>query len=699
MTISTPALTNFTAGEISPRLAGRVDISKYYNACREVENFIIHPHGGATRRSGLRYVADAINHSGFSWLIPFEFNAEQSYVLEFGENDEAQGIIRVFKDRGQVLSGDTPYTLESPYVREDFERLKYAQSNDTLILTHPKHPVRSLTRHDHDQWVLEDIEFIDPPQAWKEGNYPATVCFFEDRLVLACTTEKPNTVWLSRSGEYYDFRMNTREVPLSTWGDCLIKAPNDGLRDGKHGNTFLFLDGDSFEADCAVKGATTSGEKRYYRYKGSKVFLASGSDLKITFASVPKGNQIEAIHDSSGNLYTAFWDEYQIGDRIEALDGDSPLDDDAIEVTLSASHMNAIEFLVPKSRLWIGTLGGEWTLGGASSSEAITPSSAKANHEGTAGASKALPVSVGLGSLFVQRAGRKIRDMSYQYVSDAYASKDLTILAEHITAPSVIQLAYAQEPDSIVYCLRSDGVLLALTYQKDQDVLAWSRLTTQGKIENITTIFNHQESADELWVVVKRVVNGQERRFIEILEPPFAGDSISHGFFLDSGLSYSGEPVEELSGLDHLAGERISVLADGLVSRELEVSAEGKIVLEQAASLVHAGLTYSSLLKTMPIEGGSAKGTSQTKNKRIVEVSVRFFKTLGGKVGADNEHLEPVYFLTTKALLGQALKPWSGDKRVKFPKGWDKEGAVCIVQDLPLPMSVLLIVPEVVQNT
>ena len=100
-----------------------------------------------------------------------------------------------------------------------------------------------------------------------------------------------------------------------------------------------------------------------------------------------------------------------------------------------------------------------------------------------------------------------------------------------------------------------------------------------------------------------------------------------------------------------------------------------------------------------PIEGGSAKGTSQTKNKRIVEVSVRFFKTLGGKVGADNEHLEPVYFLTTKALLGQALKPWSGDKRVKFPKGWDKEGAVCIVQDLPLPMSVLLIVPEVVQNT
>lgn len=699
MTIATPALTNFTAGEVSPRLFGRVDISKYYNACSEVENFLVHPHGGATRRSGFRYVAGGASHSGTSLLVPFEFNAEQSYVLEFGENDEGQGVIRVFKDRGQVLSGGEPYELESPYGRADLPRLKYAQSNDTLMLVHAGHPVRSLTRQDHDQWELAAVEFTDPPEVWSEGNYPSVVCFFEDRLALAATPNQPNSVWLSRTGAYFDFRLNTREVPLSDWGDALIKDPSDGVRDGKAGDTFLLLDGDSFETECAVKGTTEDGEKRYYRYKGGKVLLASGEDLTVTFADSPGSGEIESVHGADGELQTGFWDEFKLGDRIVATDGEEPLDDDAIEVTLSASQANAIEFMVPKSRLWLGTIGGEWTLGGASSSEPIMPSSAKANQEGTAGAARAMPVSVGFGSLFIQRAGRKVREMAYQFDSDVYASLDLTILAEHISAPKVTQLAYAQEPDSIVYCLRSDGVLLALTYQQDQDVLAWARLVTQGQVESITSIFNHATNADELWALVRRDVGGQERRFVEILEATFEGGGTSDGFFLDSGLSYQGEPVETLAGLDHLAGERITVLADGLIMRGVEVSPAGDIALQQAASVVHAGLPYRSLLKPMAVEGGSAKGTAQTKTKRIVEVSVRFHNTLGGKIGPDENTLEPVYYLTSAAPLGQALDLWSGDKRVKFPKGWGRDGNLCILQDQPLPMTVLMVVPELIVNT
>lgn len=699
MSIATPALTNFTAGEVSPRLTGRVDISKYFNACSQVENFLVHPHGGATRRSGFRYIADAADHAGRSTLVPFEFNAEQSYVLEFGEKNGA-GVVRVFKDGGQVLD-DTgqPVEVVTPYLRADITRLKYVQSNDTLILVHPQFAPRSLTRMDHDDWDLTIIEFNDAPENWQEGNWPSVACFFEDRLALAATPDRPNTIWLSRTGHYFDLRMNTREVPLSKWGEALVKSPNDGVRDGKSGCTFLLLDGDSFETENAVKGTNAAGEKRYYRYKGDRVLLASLKDLSVPFMDSPGTDQIESVHDSAGNLRTAYWDEYSIGDRIPTTDGGEPLADDAIEVTLSASQANGIEFMVAKSRLWIGTIGGEWTLGGASSSEPITPASAKANQEGGTGSSKAMPVSVGFGSLFIQRAGRKVREMAYRFDSDAFASKDLTILAEHITAPSVTQLAYAQEPDSIVYAVRSDGVLLAMTYQKDQDVLAWARLSTQGQVESIACIFDHTDSADQLWAVVRREVNGQERRFVELLQPTFESGTTPEAFFLDCGLSYQGEPVETLTGLDHLAGEEVTVLADGLVLNQIEVSSEGEIALPKASFIVHAGLPYMSLISPMALEGGSSRGTAQTKIKRILEVAVRFHNTLGGKIGSDRDNLEPVMFLTSSAALGKALDLWTGDKRVKFPKGWGEEGTLCIVQDQPLPMTVLLIVPEVVVNT
>lgn len=183
MSIATPAITNFTAGEVSPRLSGRVDISKYYNACSQVENFLVHPHGGATRRSGFRYVSDAVDHAGTSKLVPFEFNAEQSYVLEFGEKSGA-GVIRVFKDRGQVLTDEgQPVEVASPYTRANLGRLKYVQSNDTLILVHPSFAPRALKRKDHDSWTLETITFTDPPANWKTGNWPSVACFLRIALL------------------------------------------------------------------------------------------------------------------------------------------------------------------------------------------------------------------------------------------------------------------------------------------------------------------------------------------------------------------------------------------------------------------------------------------------------------------------------------------------------------------------------------
>ena len=696
MSIATPSLTNFTAGEISPRLEGRTDLSKYFNGCRVLENFHVHPHGGATRRSGFRFVAEAMNPQKPALLIPFEFNADQTYVLELGEDEKGQGVMRVFSEHGAVLSGSAEYRREMPYTADQFDRLRYAQSAELLVLVHPDHPVRTLTRADHDDWVLKEMEFISPPEAWTDGNHPSAVCFFEQRLVLAATPDKPGTLWFSRTGDMADFRLRTREVPLDGWRDREIAATSDEVRDGRAGQTFVLLDGDGFERTDGLRGQHPDGTTRYYRYKGAQNLSASGSDRTVTFATDPGASGIEPVWLDEETLNDEFWDCHEPGDRTDGPAGDSPLDDDAIEVTLSGRQANGIEFLAPRTKLWVGTAGGEWTLSG-SMGDAVTPETIKASHEGTCGASATRPEAVGFATLYIQRAGRKIREMAYSLESDAYVSRDLTILSEHVTEPGLTQLAWVQEPDAILYCVRADGVLSALTYEPDQEVAAWSRVVTDGAVEAVASIYSAGAARDELWAVVRRTVGGVERRYVEFLEANFNGEA-AEAFFVDSGLTYRGEPTASVVGLGHLAGRSVDVLADGAVQTRKLVSPDGTISLDRPASVIHAGLPYASRLEPMRLEAGSSRGTAQTKRKRITKVAIRFHNTLGGKVGPDADHLETIWFRSPSTPMGRAQAPWSGDKSVNFPRGWNRDGVLHLVQDQPLPMTVLLIVPALVVN-
>lgn len=697
MSIATPALTNFTAGELSPKLDGRSDISKYFNGCHVLENFHVHPHGGATRRPGFRFVAEAMHPDNPNLLIPFEFNASQTYMLEFGEDETGQGRMRVFTGHGVVLSEDEEYSRDIPYSAHELDELQYAQSADVLMLAHPNHPPRKLTRVAHDDWTLEELEFIGQPDNWAEGNYPSAVCFFEQRLVLAATPDKPGTIWMSRTGEFTDFRLKTREVPIDGWRDLeIVDSNDDDIRDGREGDTFLLLDGNGFEQKDGIKGQNADGATCYYRYKGEQNHVASGADTTITFQETAGTNTIEPIWDDNGELKEDFWECFEVGDRTEAPAGEAPLDDDAIEATLSGRQANGIEFLVPRARLHIGTGGGEWTLGGSGSSP-ITPETMKANHEGTCGAAPARPESVGFSTLYIQRAGKKIREMSYSFESDAYVSRDLTLLSEHISESGLKQMAFVQEPDSVLYCVRNDGQLVSLTYEPNQEVAAWSRILTDGEVQQVASIYNDDARRNELWIVVSRTANGRSRQYIEFLEEDFDG-VMDNAFYVDSGLSYSGEPTSVLQGLDHLAGRTVAILADGAVVPPRDVGEDGSLTLDRPASIIHAGLPYASQLQPMRIESGSGRGTAQTKRKRITKVAARFHNTLGGKIGPDPDHLEPVYFRTAATPMDRPPEPFSGDKTVNFPKGWNRSGTVTIVQDQPLPMSVLLIVPHLIIN-
>jgi hypothetical protein len=368
-------------------------------------------------------------------------------------------------------------------------------------------------------------------------------------------------------------------------------------------------------------------------------------------------------------------------------------DDAAVKTTFLANEVNTIKWLEHGRALMGGAVGGEWTVDSASTTEPITPTSIKAKRETTYGCANTEPLKIAGSIIFVQRAGRKLREHTYRFETDGYTAPDLTLLASHISESGFVDLAYQQEPFSIIWAVRADGLLVALTYDRSQEVVGWHRHPTDGLVESVAVIPGIDDE-DEVWISVKRTINGSTKRYVEYLKPFDHGEDQEDSFFVDSGLTYDGSPSTSISGLSHLEGETVTILADGATHPERTV-ASGAITLAQAASVVHVGLPYTATLKTMRIDSGSAMGTAQGKKKRIHEIRARFFETLGGRIGGTLTKLENIYYRKSGDPMDAPPPLFTGDKVITNPQGWNTDGQVVIVQEDPLPITVLAVMAEV----
>jgi hypothetical protein len=346
-------------------------------------------------------------------------------------------------------------------------------------------------------------------------------------------------------------------------------------------------------------------------------------------------------------------------------------DDDPVSFTLNTDRVNLIRWLATARKLMAGTAGEEFRIQGDPYISATSIDVAADTNHGSADIS---PVKVGGAVLFIQRASRKLRELVYSYDVDSYVAPDLTVLAEHITDPKIIELAYQQEPDSLVWAVRSDGVLLSLTYMRGEDVVGWARHITDGEVESIAVIPNPDGSADELWAVIKRTIGTDTKRFIEYLDP---------NIFVDCGLTYSGAAVTEVSGLDHLEGETVKIVGDGAVFADAEVT-DGKVSLSVACSEIYVGLGYTPLLETMRPEVQLANGTSRAMPKSWGDLWVALLNTVGGTING-----EELAFRAGGVPLDEAIAPFTGDKKVN-QTGWG-DGRVEVKQEQPLPITVLAI--------
>jgi hypothetical protein len=289
--------------------------------------------------------------------------------------------------------------------------------------------------------------------------------------------------------------------------------------------------------------------------------------------------------------------------------------------------------------------------------------------------------------------GAIMRDMGYSFSSNGYDSDDLTIMASHFfERHSIVDMAFQQEPDSLLWCIRDDGALLSLTYMREQEVFAWTEHETDGDFESVCSIPG--DGYNEVWFVVKRNIDGNDVRYIERLVQRMSSTDPEDQFFVDCGKVVDLAPAATaVTGLDHLEGEAVSVLADGNVVTGLTVSS-GAITLPTAAAKVIVGLPYTCDLETLNVELNLNTGTTQGSKVKISEVTLRFLNSRGGKLGPDSSNLDDIILRDPGDI--SAVEPLhSTDFTMTISGGYSDGGRVFFRQSDPLPTTILAVIPVV----
>lgn len=307
---------------------------------------------------------------------------------------------------------------------------------------------------------------------------------------------------------------------------------------------------------------------------------------------------------------------------------------DSLSFVLPSRQLNAVSCLTVMPQFMIAeTSDSEWGIG-AGQDGVFSPTSIQIQLQGHRGGSGIDPVVIGTEIILLQQMGTVVRNLIYQLAVSGFLGDNISVVSQHLlTGYQIVQMAYQQEPDSIVWMVRSDGDMIALTYLREQEVAGFTRHDTNGNFESVAVIPNLTLGINEIWVVVNRTIGGQVVRFIERMMPRDQGTVPANQFFVDCGLTYNGALATTISGLTHLIGKTVAILADGNVVPQQVVSNAGTITLDTAAAVVTVGLPYVSDVETMNAESPDNRGTLQGRRVTISRATMRFWNSRGGYLG------------------------------------------------------------------
>lgn len=713
MAKSSPIQSSFNAGELSPQLKGRADLDKYRNGGDLYENFLPQIHGPIRKRPGTRFVNEIKDSSKPGRLIPFEFSTEQAYILEFGDR-----TLRFYVDGGILLdSMSVIYEIATPYDADDLMGLDFAQSADVVYITHPDYPVYKLSRFAPTNWTIVPIVFNWPP--FSDENTTATT--------ITASAVSGASVTLTASASLFEAADVGRFVRLAELAPAKHNpwAPGQAITAGQ---TRIYL-GNVYEAT----NSATTGARPPIHTKGTEsdgvvnwVFLHDGAGYAqitaFTSATVVTASVIRRFPS------TAATDQWSFGawsaksgyprcvtfyeDRLwfagtqaqpqtlwASTTGDyenfklGTNDDDALNYTINTQDSNTILWTSAGKVLALGTANGEFTISATQISDPVTPTNVSIKPQTNYGSAQDIrPLRIGSSILFVQRANRRLREYTYDFNIDGFVAQNLTVLAEHITKNGVVDLAYQQEPGQVVWAPTANGELLGMTYERAEDVVGWHRHPNGGVVESVAVIPHWDGDQDVMFAIVRRVIDGDTVRYIEYLEKYLTGE---YQFYVDSGLTYDGVPATTISGLDHLEGEEVAILADGAVHPRRTVTA-GAVTLQAPASVVNVGLPYKAVWQGMPIEAGARDGIAQGKTMRVNNIVMRLFDTGPGLFyGPDEDHMDELHPRNPNMPMNAPVPSFTGDTTfLPWPGEYQQSPQLRIEHRLPTSCTIVALMPQ-----
>jgi hypothetical protein len=364
---------------------------------------------------------------------------------------------------------------------------------------------------------------------------------------------------------------------------------------------------------------------------------------------------------------------------------------DADAFSLAITTTNDIRWLNATGSLIVGTAGDEWSVGSNKLDAPITPTSFSVEQQSSYGSSVLQSVKANNAVLlFVDYVGRKVRELTcVDNVAKTYTAPDLTALAEHITESGVICSAYQRNPDSILWCVLDDGSLISLVYEREQNVIAWSKHPIGGEVQSVCVIPSTDE--DEVWLTISRLINGTSTVFIERMTPRVYGDQ-EDAFFVDCGITKTyANATTAITGLSWLIGETVAILGDGGVQANQEVSVTGTLTLTTGVLKVTIGIPYTYVLEPMRMDISGAGGTTHGSIMRINEIVVSFLESYGAQYGKDDSSLFD-FDWPTNVTYGTAPALFTGDLVASFDGGFDTDDELIITGSNPMPCIIRAIV-------
>lgn len=371
---------------------------------------------------------------------------------------------------------------------------------------------------------------------------------------------------------------------------------------------------------------------------------------------------------------------------------------DADAFSLSIPTTNDIKWVEALDVLFLGTTGDEWIIRSNDLDTPITPNNWTVKQYSNHGSKAIQPIKINEQILFVDFVGRKVRELTF---TDAPGKvvPDLTALAEHITASGIVCIAHQRNPDSILWAVLDDGSLLSMTYEREQDVVAWSKYPIDGTVQSACIIPSSDE--DEIWLSIRRTINGSDVTYIEKMMPRDFGSDLDDAFFVDCGLTYDSTATSTVTAA-HLKGETVSILADGVVFDDAVADASTGVVtlklngVATQASTVQYGLAYTYKLEPMRPDITGPGGTTHGSIVKVPEMGISFLKTMNAKYGVDDNSLYDIDWANSLWTNNAEIDGlFTGDVVVSINGGFTIENNLIISGSDPLPCTVRALVPRI----